>query len=178
MIVALVAAALTTQPLPAEPRPALTPGTITISSVIGDTLSDQALGAFDDAVQRALSASDFTLLSQQGHSRFAAKVMVSRRVRGVVAAGRAGGGPARASLNGGLSVGLPAGGDTLNDLVVTELTITLVQRSDAKEVWSGSAVTARVSATSSDTVGVIAPLLANAVMAQFPGKASGPVSIP
>lgn len=178
MIVALVAAALTTQPLSAEPRPALTPGTITISSVMGDTLSDQALGVFDDAVQRALSASNFTLLLQQGHGRYAAKVVVSRRTRGVVAAGRAGGGPARASLNGGLSVGLPAGGNALNDLIVTELTITLLQRSDAKEVWSGSAVTARVSGTSAGAVGVIAPLLANAVMAQFPGRASGPVSIP
>lgn len=178
MIVALVAAALTTQPIPAEPRPALTPGTITISPVTGDALSDQALGVFDEAVQGALSASNFTLLSQQGHGRYAARVVISRRVRGVVASGRAGGGPARASLDGGLSVGLPAGGNALNDLIVTELTITLVQRSDAKEVWSGSAVTARVSGTASGSVGVIAPMLANAVMAQFPGRTNGPVSIP
>lgn len=178
MIVALVAAAFAIQSMPAEPRPALAPGTVTISSVTGDTLSNQALSVFDDAVQRALSARDFTLLSQQGHGRYAAQVVISRRARGVVASGRSGGGPPRASLHGGLSVGLGAGGDTLNDLVVTKLTIKLVQRSTAKVVWSGSAVTARVSDTSAGAVAAIAPLLANAVMAQFPGKPNGLVSIP
>lgn len=178
MVIALVVTALTLQPVLLETRPAPAAGTITISSVTGETASEQTLSVFDDAVQRALSASNFTLLPQQGHSRYTAKVMVSRRAQGVVAAGRTGGGPARASLGGGFSVGLPAGGDALNDLVITELTITLVQRSDAKEVWSGSAITARVSGTTTGSVSVIAPLLAKAVMAQFPGQASSPVSIP
>ena len=155
-----------------------TSGTITIASVSGQALTDQARGVFGDAVERALAARGFTLLRDAGHGRYVARVTVDRRSRGVVTSKRAGGGPPSMSLNGGLSVGLPAGGARLNDLVVTELTVTIAERGSAREVWTGGAVTARVSDTPAGGAVLVARTLADAVMAQFPARTHGPVSIP
>lgn len=173
-IVALV------QGAPAAPAPAAVPtsGTITIASVTGVGLTDQARPMFEDAVQRALAARGFTLLRDAGHGRYVAAVTVNRRSRGVVTAGRASGGPPGVSLNGGLSVGLPAGGARLDDLVVTELTVSISTRSDARVVWSGGAVTARVSGTPGGGAALVAQTLANAAIAQFPARTSEPVSVP
>ncbi|WP_019515163.1 DUF4136 domain-containing protein [Sphingomonas sp. Mn802worker] len=155
-----------------------TSGTITIASIGGQALTDQARAVFGDAVERALAAKGFTLLPDAGHGRYVAKVTVDRRPRGVVTSRRAGGGAPSMSLNGGISVGLPAGGDRLGDLVVTELTVTIAGRSDARVVWTGSAVTARVSGTPAGGAVLVAQTLADAVMAQFPARTRGPISIP
>jgi hypothetical protein len=118
------------------------------------------------------------MLQDAGHGRYVADVTIDREARGVVSAGRSRGGAPQMSLNGGVSLGLPAGGDRLNDLIVTQLTITIRQRSEMHEVWSGSAVTARVANTPTGNVTLVAQTLATAVMTQFPVRTAGAVSIP
>lgn len=158
-------------------------GTIAIDTVNGKALTDPARAIFVDAVQRALAGRGFTLLGDAGlgdagHGRYLAEVTVDRAARGVVSAGRSGGGAPQMSLNGGVSLGLPAGGDRLSDLVVTQLTIAIRERDSTRIVWSGSAVTARVSNTPAGNVALVAQTLATAVMAQFPARTAGAVSIP
>lgn len=155
-----------------------TAGTVTIGAITGEALTEPARVVFRDAVERALAARGFTLLGDPGHGRYVADVTVDRQARGAVSAGRAGGGPPAVSLNGGVSIGLPAGGNRLNDLVVTELTITLSERRVARVVWSGSAVTARVSGTPQGGAALVGQTLADAAMAQFPARTAGPISVP
>lgn len=176
-IVALMVAATAPDAGAARPAAILTPGTISIAAVSEPASGGDVRAAFDDAVQRALSTARFTLLPG-AHSRYVATIDVTCRSRGVVAAERSSGGPPRASLNGGLSVGLPAGGERLGDLIVTELRVTIALRNDPRVTWSGAATTARVSGTPTGNLALVAQTLANAVVAQFPGRADGVVSVP
>ena len=156
----------------------LTPGTITIVPTTGAALPVGTGRVFDEAVQRASLRAGFTLLPGQDHSRYIAKVEVTYTSRGAVAAGRSAAPPPLASLSGGVSLSLPAGGSRLSELAVTELKVVISRRSDGRDVWSGSAVTARVTDSRSGAVDVIAPTLADAVLSQFPFQTDSPVSIP
>ncbi|GAA0660129.1 hypothetical protein FHT00_002883 [Sphingomonas insulae] len=156
----------------------LAPGTVAIAPAAGPALSSEAARVFDDAVQRAMLRARFTPLPGQGHGRYAASVTVTRTSRGVVAAEGRPAPPPLANLNGSVSVALSPGGERLSDLVVTELKVVLSRRGDARPVWSGSAVTARVTGNRTGGIDLVAQTLADAVMAQFPRQAAGPVSIP
>jgi hypothetical protein len=150
------------------------PGTVTIASATGAALP----GVFDDAVRQALLDARFTPLPGQGHGLYAASVTVTQKASGVVTAGARPAPPPLATLTGGVSLSLPSGGGRLSDLVVTELKVTIARRSDAQIIWSGSAVTARVTGTPAGAADVVAKTLAEAVIAQFPHQAAGPISIP
>ncbi len=165
-------------PAPARSSDVSVVGTIVIGTVGGEQLTKPARAIYVDAVEQALAGRGFTLLPDAGHGRYVADVTIDRAARGVVSGGRAGGGAPQMSLNGGVSVGLGAGGERLDDLVVTRLTIEIRPRGEARVIWSGSAVTARVSNTPSGNVPLVARTLATAVMTQFPARTTGPVSIP
>ncbi|WP_267396705.1 MULTISPECIES: hypothetical protein [unclassified Sphingomonas] len=150
------------------------PGTITIASATGAALP----AAFDDAVRQAMLNARFTPLPGQGHGLYAATIAVTQKSSGVVTAGSRPAPPPLATLTGGVSLSMPAGGGRLSDLVVTELKVTITRRSDAQPVWSGSAVTARVTGTAAGATDIVAKTLADAVLAQFPHQAAGPISIP
>lgn len=160
----------------ANPAP-VTGGTITIEPTSDTSLPADTTRRFDDAVERALLNTAFTPLPAPSHSRYIATVAVTRVSRGVVASSaRPGPGP-MPSLNGSVTLSLPASG-RLSDLVVTTLRVTITQRSDARVIWSGSAVTARVADAPTGAVDVVARTLADAVMSQFPHQAPQPLSIP
>ena len=162
-----------------DPAPAiLSPGTITIDSATAAAVPDETSRTFEDAVRRAMLHARFTPLPGRGHGRYAATVRVTRTSRGVVSTDRAAAPPPLASLNGSVTLALPPGGGRLSDLVVTTLQVVIARRSDAQVVWSGSAVTARVTGTRAGAVDVVAQTLADAVLAQFPRQAGGTLSIP
>ena len=177
-IAAAAVAALMPAHASSQPPTALTPGTISIASAADAGVTVETRRVFEDAVQRAMLRAQFTPLPGQNHGRYSARVVVTRTSRGTVASRIPGGAAPLASLNGSVSLSLPPGGDRLSDLIVTELTVVISRRSDAQKVWSGSAVTARVSGTPAGAVDLVARTLADAVMGQFPGQAAGPVSIP
>lgn len=174
----LIAAAAITGAI-ADPAPAaVTPGTVTIRAAASATLPAETRQAFDDAVQRALLRARFTPLPGQDHGRYIATVEVTRASRGVVTSDIPASSAPLASLNGSVSLALPPGGDRLSDLVATTLTVVLSRRSDGKVLWSGSAVTVRVTGTRAGAVPLVAGTLADAVLARFPAQADGPIAIP
>lgn len=156
---------------------AVTPGTVSIDPVTPPTLPAETSRLFDDAVRRAMIRARFTPLPGQGHGRYVASVTVTRTSRGVVTAGRPAAPPPLASLNGSVSLALPAG-DRLSDLVVTELTVVIARRDDPTVRWSGSAVTARVTGTRAGATELVAQTLADAAIGQFPYQADSAISVP
>ncbi len=177
MVFPFVAAALAAV-APVEGPAILSPGTVTIESATAATVPAETSRTFDDAVRRAMLNARFTPLPGRGHGRYAATVEVTRTSRGVVASDRAPSPAPLAGLNGSVTLALPPGGGRLSDLVVTELKVVIARRSDAQVVWSGSAVTARVTGTRAGAVDVVAQTLADAVLAQFPRQGAGVISIP
>ncbi len=175
----LLGAALGAAMIPGQATPTrreITPGTIAISTA--STLPAETSRVFDDAVQQALLRLSFTPLPGQGHGRYIARVEVTRTSRGVVAADIPSSSPPLAALNGSVSLALPPGGDRLSDLVVTELTVVISRRTDAQIVWSGRAVTARVTGTRAGAIDQVARTLADAMLASFPRQAGSAISVP
>lgn len=158
--------------------PVITPGTVTIGPAKPATLPPETLRVFDEAVQRAMLRARFTPLPGEGHGRYIATVAVTRTSRGVVSSAIPASSAPLATLTGSVTLTLPPGGDRLSDLVVTELNVVLSRRSDARVLWSGRAVTARVTGTRAGAVDLVAQTLADAVLARFPYQAEGAISIP
>lgn len=174
LLVAAVVAGIAGEPSPAG----ITPGTVSIRPASPASLAPETGRAFDDAVQRAMLRARFTPLPGEGHGRYIATVTVDRTSRGVVASGIPATSGPLASLNGSVSLSLPPGGDRLSDLVVTSLTVAIARRGDPTVIWSGSAVTARVSGTRAGALDTVAQTLADAVIGQFPHQAPTALSIP
>ncbi len=154
------------------------PGTFTIEPADAATPA-QSEPAFVDAVQAAILRAGFTPLPKPSHSRYVATVVVTHTVRGAVTSGTKSR-PAFGVSNWGtgLAVGLPKKDDQLHGLIVTELKVTFLVRSDNHPVWSGSAVTAQVDGTRAGTPEAVAGKLADALFAQFPRQLPAPVSVP
>jgi hypothetical protein len=162
----------------------LTPGTITVEQSGGGAGDAPATRAgdqpFAEAVQRAILQTSFMPLPAPSHSRYVALVSVSRQARGVVTSGAKASPPATNVGNWGAGVkfSLPTSNNALHGLVVTQLTVTVVQRGDPHPLWTGSATTAQVEDTPAGTLSAVANKLASALFAHFPSRMDAPLSIP
>jgi len=163
---------------PAAEANGVTPGTFTIEPADAAT-GPQTEPAFVDAVQAAVMRAGFTPLPKPSHSRYVATVTVTHTMRGAVTSGLKSR-PALGVTNWGtgLAVGLPKKDDQLHGLIVTELKVTFLVRSDNHAVWSGSAITAQVDGTRAGAPEAVAGKLADALFAQFPRQLPAPVSVP
>ncbi|RZF65108.1 hypothetical protein EWE75_06935 [Sphingomonas populi] len=175
MIGALAAAATPVE----EANPRVTPGTITVER-------DDSAGArdidpvFADAVRAASAEANFIPLPAPSHSRYIAIIAVTRKAEGVVTSGTRGTAPAAGIANWGVGMGmrLPTTKDQLRGLVLTELKVTILLRSDKHPVWSASAMTAQVDGTRAGAPDAVAGKLAEALFAQFPSRLDTALSVP
>lgn len=155
------------------PTAAPRPGTIAVE--IADDAPDTER-VFADAVTRALSDARFTPLPLASHSRYVARVTVTRTPRGVVPAD-ARELPAMATL-GQVFVPLPSGKSQIRGLVATDLTIAISLRGGNTPIWTGRATTIQLAGAAADAPATIAPKLAAAAVRQFPVQRAEPVSVP
>ncbi|SDA20149.1 hypothetical protein [Sphingomonas sp. NFR15] len=165
---------------PLDGAPAdLTPGTITVERD-SDAAARDTDPVFADAVQAASVQANFIPLPAPSHSRYIALIAVTRKSEGVVTSGTKGTAPAAGIANWGVGVGmrLPTRKDQLRGLVLTELKVTILLRSEKRAVWSGSAVTAQVEGTRAGTPDAVAGKLAGALFAQFPARLDAALSVP
>ena len=188
----MLTAALTTAQAVAAPPPAaasvpvqadavLTPGTVTVEPMAEDAGPAEVRAVFAEAVERALIDANFIALpAAAGQARYIARIAVSRRAQGEVAADgqEAGAATQVGNWGAGLRVTLPSSKSQLRALVMTELTIELVSRAEGRVVWRGSALTAQADGTPGDAPGAVAAKLAGAVMRGFPEVREGAVSVP
>jgi hypothetical protein len=158
----------------------LAPGTITVEQGDGTAATRSGDQPFGEAVQRAILQTSFVPLPAPSHSRYVALVSVSRQARGVVTSGAKASPPATDVGNWGAGVkfSLPTSNSALHGLVVTRLTVTVMQRGDQHALWSGSAVTAQVEDTPAGTPAAVADKLATALFAHFPSRMDAPLSVP
>ncbi|AOH86014.1 hypothetical protein AWL63_20690 [Sphingomonas panacis] len=162
-----------------EAAPSVTPGTITIERDDGAAARD-ADPVFADAVRAASADANFIPLPAPSHSRYIAIIAVTRKSGGVVTSGTKGTAPAAGIANWGVGMGmrLPTTKDQLRGLVLTELTVTILLRSDKHPVWSGSAMTAQVDGTRAGAPDAVAGKLAEALFARFPSRLDAALSVP
>ena len=151
------------------------PGTVTVVMANPDATDSGGDRSFADAVGQALGEASFTLMPQTGHSRYIAEVSVAHEGKGVVAT-KAPTDKASAAIGSwGPAVSVPLGSKKtqLHDLVMTSLTVRLVEVAGRRPVWTGSAVTVRPDGSPGT------PLrLARAVVSAYPHALTAPVSVP
>jgi len=187
---------LTAAPMPAQvasaPPPAAaavpvqsdavpTPGTVTVEPMAEEAGPAEVRTVFAEAVERALIDANFIALPGAAvQARYIARIAVSRRAQGEVAADgqEAGAATQVGNWGAGLRVTLPSSKSQLRALVMTELTIELASRAEGRVVWRGSALTAQADGTPGDAPGAVAAKLAGAVMRGFPEVREGAVSVP
>lgn len=187
----LTAALTPAQAVPAPPPAAaqvpvpgdavLTPGTVTVEPLPEETGPAAVRAVFAEAVERALIDANFIALpGARGQARYIARIAVSRRGQGEVAADAPVAGTATQVGNwgAGMTVTLPSAKSQLRALVITELTIELMSRAEGRVVWRGSALTAQADGKAADAPGAVAAKLAGAVMRGFPEVREGAVSVP
>lgn len=158
-----------------------TPGTVTVEPMAEEAGPAEVRTVFVEAVERALIDANFIALpGAAGQARYIARIAVSRRAQGEVAADAPVAGTATQIGNwgAGMTVTLPSAKSRLRTLVVTELTIELVLRAEGRVAWRGSALTAQADGTPGDAPGAVAAKLAGAVMRGFPEVREGAVSVP
>lgn len=163
--------ALALQSQAAAPAPAVAPGTVAVEVAEDATAFDRL---FTDAVTRALSDARFVPLPLDSHSRYIARVTVTRTESGAVTA-KAKEPPAMAAL-GQVFVPLPSGKSQIRGLVSTDLSVDILLRGGDTPVWSGRASTVQVEGSAADAPAAVATKLASALMRQFPRR--DPVSVP
>lgn len=158
--------------------PVATPGTVTLEA--GDDATSDDAPAFADAVQNALLRANFIPLPAPSHSRYIATFAVTNTEHGLVTSGTKGSGavPGIGNWGAGVGIRLPKKDNVLRGLVVTTLQVTIVLRSDRQTMWSGTATTAQVEGTRAGAPETVAAKLADALIARFPRKLDGPLSIP
>lgn len=170
-----------TAPVPVQSDAVPTPGTVTVEPMAEEAGPAEVRTVFGEAVERALIDENFIALpGAAGQARYIARIAVSRRAQGEVAADgqEAGAATQVGNWGAGLRVTLPSSKSQLRALVITELTIELVSRAEGRVVWRGSALTAQADGTPGDAPGVVAAKLAGAVMRGFPEVREGAVSVP
>lgn len=148
-----------------------TPGTIAIDVAEDAPASERV---FTDAVSSAMFDARFTPLPLQSHSRYVARVTVTRTPRGAVSANPKES-KAIASM-GQVFVPLPSGKSQIRGLIQTELVVDILLRGGATPLWSGRASTVQVERSDADTPATVATKLASALMGQYPRR--DPVSVP
>lgn len=130
--------------------------------------------SFADAVRRALGDADFLALPGAGHGRYIAQISVTQQNRGLATTDPAEA-PSRASAGDWavrFHATLPSHKTDLDSLVVTELTVRIVERNGMKTLWTGSALTA--GAASAD----VADKLAETVIRRYPTPTPSPIPVP
>ena len=168
-------------PVPVQSDAVPTPGTVTVEPMAEEAGPAEVRTVFAEAVERALIDANFIALpGAAGQARYIARIAVSRRAQGEVAADgqEAGAATQVGNWGAGLRVTLPSSKSQLRALVMTELTIELVSRAEGRVVWRGSALTAQADGTPGDAPGAVAAKLAGAVMRGFPEVREGAVSVP
>ena len=178
---AVVAPPRATAPVPVQSDTVPTPGTVTVEPMGEEAGPAEVRTVFAEAVERALIDANFIALpGAAGQARYIARIAVSRRAQGEVAADgqEAGAATQVGNWGAGLRVTLPSSKSQLRALVITELTIELVSRAEGRVVWRGSALTAQADGTPGDAPGAVAAKLAGAVMRGFPEVRGGAVSVP
>ena len=168
-------------PVPVQGDAVPTPGTVTVEPMAEDAGPAEVRAVFAEAVERALIDANFIALpGAAGQARYIARIAVSRRAQGEVAADAPVAGTATQVGNwgAGMTVTLPSAKSQLRALLITELTIELVSRAEGRMVWRGSALTAQADGTPGDAPGAVAAKLAGAVMQGFPEVREGAVSVP
>lgn len=169
------------EPVPVQADVVPRPGTVTVEPMAEDAGPAEVRTVFAEAVERALIDANFIALpGAAGQARYIARIAVSRRAQGEVAADAPVAGTATQVGNwgAGKTVTLPSAKSQLRALVITELTIELVSRAEGRVVWRGSALTAQADGTPGDAPGAVAAKLAGAVMRGFPEVREGAVSVP
>lgn len=165
--IALLALAWSPQADAAAP----TPGTIAIEVAEDAEASERV---FTDAVSSALFDARFTPLPLQSHSRYVARVTVTRTPRGAVPANAKE--PKAMASMGQVFVPLPSGKSQIRGLIQTELAVEILLRGGTAPLWSGRAATVQVEGSDADTPSTVATKLASALMGQYPRR--DPVSVP
>lgn len=147
----------------------LSRGTITVE--LGDS---RVPSAFADAVRKALLDAGFIALPGSGHGRYIARISVTQQTRGLATTDPAEAPSHAAAGNSGMQfkVELPSHKTDLDSLVVTELTVRIIERNGMKTLWTGSALTA--GAASAD----VADKLAEAVIRRYPTPTPSPIPVP
>ncbi len=169
---------MTLCPGAAAQEPTLVPGTVTVEPAPDDATPAAVQRAFVEAVEQALLDARFTALPPQARGRYIARISVKRAARGAVASNGREPGAVASAGNWAIGVTLPSDKRQLRGLIVTELTVELVNRADMKPVWSGSALTAQAEGTRADVPSTLAAKLAPAVIRSFPSNLAEPVSVP
>lgn len=174
-MIAAAAAAMTAMPAAAQAQAAHSRGTISVEP--GDEGGwKQADLPFANAVRKALGKADFLALPGTGHGRYVARITVMREAHGLVAFDPREA-PSQASAGDWavrFRVTLPSRKTDLDALVVTRLTVDILERADMKPVWSGSALTAAADGASA----AVADKLAEALIRRYPTPLRGPLPVP
>ena len=176
-LAAVVAIAAQSATAPMPPR-----GTIAVVQT-GATGSGP-IALFEDAVERALSETGFTLMPDAAHARYIATTVVDRRVRGLA---RTTIKPPRASSGGGMTYGNGAGvgvrvalGSAVNvgELIATELTLRIAQRGATGPAWEGRAITYQVAGSRGDDPKALGKRLSEALLRNLSGPSGVLISVP
>lgn len=130
--------------------------------------------AFTDAVRTALGDVGFLALPGSGHGRYIARISVAQQTRGLTTTDPAEAPSHAAAGDSGMQfkVELPSHKTDLDSLVVTELTVRIVERNGMKTIWTGSALTAGAASAS------VADKLAQAVIRRYPAPTPSPIPVP
>ncbi|MDB5697065.1 MAG: hypothetical protein JWN21_2608 [Sphingomonas bacterium] len=156
-------------------------GTVVVQPAAGgDGLSGQPFAA---AVSRQLGLAGYVPAAPGGQVQFIALVDVRRSAQegprrpspfsiGIGAGGYSGGGNGGVGLGGG--IGIPIGKSRRNQLLGTELTVTIKRRVDQSPVWEGNARTLQRSPADE---AVIADKLAAALFTGFPGESGRTITV-
>jgi hypothetical protein len=135
------------------------------------------------AVASELQRLGFTVADTRASAELVGVVGVGRGTRATAArssspsvgVGMAGGG---STVAGGLSVGIPLGGQRSGETVSTSLELALRRASDATTIWEGRAVSSAPAGSALAQPATLAPQLAGALLADFPGASGQTVRYP
>lgn len=153
------------------------PGTVVVQSENSDY---DLVEPFEVAVQNALEHNDFLVLPGTEHSRYVARIDVTRKRLGLATSDGKEAKPTTRIGNwgGGAQITLPSAKREVHDLVLTTLTITIGPRNSEKAAWSGIASTAQIDGTSRGDPQNVGVKLATAILAQFPAPFRSPLTVP
>lgn len=135
------------------------------------------------AVASELQRLGFTVVDSRSAAELVGVVGVGRGTRQSatrsspvsVGVGMAGGG---STMSGGIGVGIPLGGQRSAETVATTLELTLRRASDSTTVWEGRATSAAPAGSALAQPATLAPQLAGALLAEYPGASGQTVRYP
>ena len=162
---------------PSTPPPRIQPGTIVVEAQT-DNAPDAAYAA---AVERALLDAESLPVPTAGSTRYIARLAVTKSSHGQVASNAKDEKPEPSADTwggGGVTVRLPSRKRQLRDLVMTELSVTILERKDQRVVWQGRAMTVQADGTAANAPATVAAKLAGAMFRQFPAPATAPITVP